>query len=171
MSALVLGLALSTSPPVDPLDEFRMGLQELQDRLVRARIDVLPPRSPMELFHGLFVRQGTSMLSVGLLPGKLLGWRLGAETHGITAYTVVGGGSFTAFRHEHGGREADPASITTRSMPYGFVGLGAELRLHRTVFAAAELDWGRLATGDRRVLAPDPGELVSTAVFALRIAY
>lgn len=138
---------------------------------------------PLHFFRGVQVRHGASADHVlgpaspvdrvsGVLPGTLLAFRVGAEGGLLGAYTIAGAGTFTAYRHGTPRGDGEPIQVTTRSVPYGFVGVGAQLRLHRTALFAAEVDWGRIAVGrSDRVLSPDPTDVVRTAVFALLFEY
>lgn len=185
-----------------PRSVFTEVIEDVEDRLVNTRRPGMPemigpPRTavvrrdvltriddrPLRFLRGVQVRRSGGADQVlgpalpvdlvsGVLAGTLLAFRVGLEGGLIGAYGIAGGGTFTTFHHGAGRRD-DPIVITTRSSPYGFVGLGAELRVHRTLLVAAELDWGRLATGsaEERLMAPAPTETVRTAVFALRVDY
>lgn len=158
-------------PPPGPAVVRRDLVTRLDDRTLR-------------LFHGLQLRRSGAAdhvigpglpvdLVTGVLPGRLLAFRLGAALGPVGAYGIVGGGTFTSYRHHAPQSDADPMLVTTGSSGFGFVGLGAELRLHRAVVVAAEVDWGRVAErrDHGRLVAPDPAETVSTAVCAVRIDY
>ncbi|MBI2393134.1 MAG: hypothetical protein HYV09_26350 [Deltaproteobacteria bacterium] len=141
----------------------------------------------LRLFHGLQVRRSGAAdhvigpglpvdLVTGVLPGRLLALRLGAALGAVGAYAIVGGGTFTSYRHRAPQGDAEATVVTTGSSGFGFVGVGAEVRLPPSVGAlvlAAEFDWGRVAErrGNGRLVAPDPAETVSTAVCALRVEY
>lgn len=154
-------------------------LRPLTRRDVITRID----DRPLHFFRGVQVRHGASADRVlgpaspvdrvsGVLPGTLLAFRVGAEGGLLGGYTIGGAGTFTAYQHGTPHGDGEPIQVTTRSVPYGFVGVGAQLRLHRTALFAAEIDWGRIAVGrGDRVLSPDPTDVVRTAVFALLFEY
>lgn len=157
-------------------DHVEAWLLDLRQRLVRAPIEGLRSSDPGGLFHGLYGRQTASPLVGSALPAYLLGYRLGLERGsldgptGYTGYVVAGGGTFTVVGLRAGGSESAVAVMTTRSLPYGFVGIGAEVRLRRAVSLGAEADLGRLATfGDDR--ASPSGSVVGAAALALRVAY
>lgn len=139
---------------------------------------------PFRLFRDLQVRRSGSAAHIvgaglpvdivsGVLPGTLLATRLGVEARGLGLYGIAGGGTFTAFHHVIPRRDVDPLQVETRSVPFGFLGLGAELRFYRAVSVAGEINWGRVLVGhaDDRVVEPAADEAVQSAALALRIVY
>lgn len=109
----------------------------------------------------------------GSLPGTLLAVRFGAGLRGLGVYGVLGGGTFTTYRHLIPQRDFEPVQVATESSPFAFFGLGLELHLYRAVVFAAEANWGNVITthGPDRVLAPAPTDTVRSAVAALRFQY
>lgn len=109
----------------------------------------------------------------GSLPGTLLAVRFGAGLRGLGVYGVLGGGTFTTYRHLIPKRELEPVQVATESSPFAFFGFGLELRLYRSVVFAAEASWGNVIAshGPERVLAPAPTDTVRSAVAALRFQY
>jgi hypothetical protein len=109
----------------------------------------------------------------GSLPGTLLAVRFGAELRKLGIYGVLGGGSFTTFRHLIPRRDFEPVQVATESAPFAFFGIGLEFRLYRSAVLAAETNWGNvIAThSSERVLAPGPTDTVRSTVAALRFTY
>jgi hypothetical protein len=106
----------------------------------------------------------------GTLPGALVAARLGLAARGLGAYALFGGGTFTVYEHAPAGARID---ATASSRPLGFLGLGGEVRLMRSVLLAGEVSYGRLLFVDASEVpvAPDPTRSVRTAVAALRFEY
>lgn len=109
----------------------------------------------------------------GSLPGTLLGVRFGAALRSFGAYGVLGGGSFTTYRHLIPRTDYEPMQVATQSSPFAFFGIGLELRLYRSAVLAAEANWGNVIASRSSdvVLAPAPTDTVRSAVAALRFNY
>lgn len=169
------------------VDRPGLPLPNNQPRLTD-RSELLAPLPNEErrfrLFQDLQVRRGGSASQVvgsglpvdmvsGVLPGTLLAMRVGGETDRFGAYFILGGGTFTTYRHAIPRRDVDPVLVDTRSTPFGFAGFGAELRIYRAMMLAGEVNWGNILDhrDGERLMAPDPGDTVRSAALALRVDY
>lgn len=147
------------------------------------RADVISSEH-MQLFEALQLRRSGMCATMlgdtlpvdtmgGMLTGPLLAWRVGAQFDRFGGYTVVGGGTYTLYRHTIVARDASPLLVDTAQSPFGFIGVGGDYRLRKGVLLAAEVSLGKLAfhaEGDQMV-APNPTDVVQSAVAALRFEY
>jgi len=120
------------------------------------------------------VGEGLPVDSVtGSLPGTLLAVRFGAALRRFGAYGVLGGGTFTTYRHLIPRRDFEPVQVSAQSSPFAFFGIGLELHLYRSAVLAAEANWGNVIASHSSdvILAPAPTETVRSAVAALRFNY
>ncbi len=201
MLAGLAALVVATPARASFVDEALQGLERRLVTVDRPGVPVavneprnvdkreLLPRGPGEerpfrLFRDLQVRRSGSAAHIvgagvpvdivsGVLPGTLLAMRVGGEARGLGLYAIAGGGTFTAFQHILPRRDVDPLQVETRSVPYGFLGLGAELGLYRALFVAGEINWGSALVGRSpdRVVTPAADETVRSAALALRVVY
>jgi hypothetical protein len=137
----------------------------------------------VRFFRGLQVRQLGSPRSLlgessptdgtlGVLPGTLLAARFGIAGYGVGGYALLGGGTFKVFEHGAEPNDVQRNEVVDSTRVFGFVGAGAELRVHRWLVGAFEITYGRLeGRANGGVVAPDPNDGVRTAVIALRIQY
>lgn len=165
----------------DLLDRF-LGREPEKKPLIVVDADIAPEK--VEGFSSMQLRTtGSSTLvsgeslpvdsQMGMLCGSLLAWRVGARYKGVGAYGIVGGGTWTVYRHRLPTSGADLVQVDSVRAGYGFVGLGGEWQLYRSLVLAAEVDLGGLAlqSEDDVVMAPSPTRTVRSAVAGLRFTY
>jgi hypothetical protein len=164
----------------DLLDRF-LG-REPEKKVVVVDGEITPEK--VEVFSAMQLRTtGSSTLvsgeslpvdsQMGMLCGSLLAWRLGAQYRGLGAYGIVGGGTWTVYRHRVPTTGAGLLQVDSVRAGYGFVGVGGEWQLYRSLVLAAEVDLGGLAlqSEDDVVMAPSPTRTVRSAVAGLRFTY
>jgi hypothetical protein len=164
----------------DLLDRF-LG-REREKKVVVVDGEVMPEK--VEVISSMQLRTTASSTLVsgeslpvdsqmGMLCGSLLAWRLGAHYRGLGAYGIVGGGTWTVFRHRLPTTGSGLVQVDTMRAGYGFVGVGGEWQLYKSIVLAAEVDLGGLAlqSEDDVVMAPSPARTVRSAVAGLRFTY
>jgi hypothetical protein len=172
---------LSVDRPGLPLPNNEPRLSDRREILAREPGE---PERRLRLFRDLQVRRGSTAAQLmgsglpvdvvsGVLPGTLMAMRVGGEARGVGGYFIFGGGSFTTYRHTIPRRDVDPLLVDTRSMAFGFLGFGTELRLYRELVLAGEVNWGNILDqrDADRIIAPGPGNTVRSAAIALRVDY
>ena len=152
----------------------------------KVEVTARPPADEygLRFFRDLQVRRSGSALYVvgnglpvdavsGSLPGTLLAMRFGAALRRLGVYGVLGGGTFTTYRHLIPRRDFEPVQVATESSPFAFFGVGLELHLYRSAVLATEANWGNVIASQStdRILAPGPRDTVASAVAALRFEY
>jgi hypothetical protein len=182
-----LALAFSATTTKDAcahelIDRFLGRTPQKAKRLVVDTRDLGPEK--VEVFSSMQLRSTGSSTQVsgdtlpvdgqmGVLCGSLLAVRVGAQYAGLGAYGIVGGGTWTVYRHRLPTNDRGIIEVDSIRAGYGFVGLGGEWQLYKTLVVAAEVDLGglALATEDDVVMAPSPTRTVRSAVAGLRFAY
>jgi hypothetical protein len=172
---------------LNSVDRPGMPLPNNEPRLTDRKELLAPPPGEerrFRLFQDLQVRRGGTASQVlgsglpidmvsGVLPGTLVGVRIGGETDHGAAYFIAGGGTFTTYRHAIPSRDVDPIIVDTRNTPFAFLGVGAELHLYRALYIAGEVNWGNILDrrDGQRIMAPDPRDTVRSTAVTLRINY